>query len=438
MKKLILLIYLFSCSILGFSQKTEIIYLEKGFKEIDFTLPKFNAKPDPIPKQNEVYKFTHFMGVYCQESENGEGLNLYQYLNSTNGVVGIDGKYAMQLTGQDSEAKMDFWSILPNSTQRFYTNDKENGKIVMEMTAGNGMKTTTMARFDAWNNADIFWKTAKKIKTITETYQIEKFVTINLDVYEFVGEEGKMQILLKDLGLAQGQYAPLKEIYAAVGMGGVGFLLNPLNNHVYLVFQVMNVSTKTGCRIVGMRPESKTFSGASYKPVGEMMLPKIEEGFQEEQTNLQEALAEKLEGEEDAELRRLLTDQAKIQAAITKKATDNISNAAMLNDMAEITRSANEMSMNPDYIYQTMNIELQIQNRRLQLDLSREGLSNEERNEINRNISCNKQQQQHWTNYRTEAKKLKEKIKNLEQYEQMEKFGLLMSDYIQKASVICQ
>ncbi|MDZ7896912.1 MAG: hypothetical protein U5N85_02630 [Arcicella sp.] len=96
---------------------------------------------------------------------------------------------------------------------------------------------------DKKNLGDIFWTTAKKIKSVPipkkliETGKITEG-SMTLDVYEYVGDEGKVQIWLKDLGIAEGQYAPLKDNYAVTGLGGAGWIFNRRNNHVYLVFQV--------------------------------------------------------------------------------------------------------------------------------------------------------------------------------------------------------
>ena len=258
MKKTLSIFSIWALSFNSFSQKIEIIKLDKGFKEIDFTKPKFNAKPDPIPVQNGIYKFTHYLGVVCSDDVTGDRGELYQYLNISNGTVGFFGEDIIKMmpeANQNEEDKMDFWAILPSKNQRMFINSKKNGKMVMQMSAGDGTNTTISARFDAWNESDIFWKNAKKIKTVTlPAHLIEgSKASIALDVYDFMSEEnGRVQVAMKDLGTAEGQYAPLKKIYAAVGMGGIGYVLNPFNNHVYLVFSIGTYVNTKGCRLFSL------------------------------------------------------------------------------------------------------------------------------------------------------------------------------------------
>ncbi|MDZ7934967.1 MAG: hypothetical protein U5M51_08405 [Emticicia sp.] len=429
------------------AQDIEIINPGGGFKEIDFTKPSFNLKPDPIPKESEIYKTTHYLVVYCSDGEGESGL-IHQYINMTNGVVGIPKDLLRKWqTGTESmpDAEgLDYWTILPSMTQRMYLNSPDMGKIVMEMTAGDGNQTTTMARFDAYMQGEIFWTSAKKIKT--KTFKKGSFVTsanydappVTADVYEFNSEEGKVHIYLKDLGEASGQFAPIKSTYAATGMGGMGWVYNKRNNHVYLVLQILKPNNvQYGCRIVEFYPKKHTFSGAGYKPMGDIMLEKIKEDNVEKNEEIDEQLAEELESEEDAQLKILLKEKAQIEKEIQKKTMENMSNAALLNDASEITRSTNEMAMSGDFV-KIFDIDLRIEARRTQIELSKEGISAEERRELNKKLNCNNKQRQLWANYKDEAKKLKEKVKGLEQYEQMEKFTELMTKYQNMSITICQ
>lgn len=441
MKKIIILFCALTFSIGCFSQKIEIIKLDKGFKELDFTKPKFNAKPDPVPEQNGVYKFTHYLGVVCNDETTGDRGELYQYLNISNGMVGIfdeDIKKMMPGETQNEDGKMDFWAILPSKNQRMYINSKESGKMVMQMSDGDGMSTTTSARFDAWNEGEIFWRNAKKTKTVTlPAHLIEGNKTpIELEVYDFMSqEEGKVQVAMKDLGPAEGQYAPLKKIYAAVGLGGIGYILSPLNNHVYLVFHVATYENTKGCRLFSLKPQNKSFSGAGYKPMGDMILEKLAEG-QAEQQQAQAEKEEEINNEEDAQLRDLYKQQAKIEQEIQKKMTDGIVNAGLLNDINELSRMSG--IINEDDQYRMLEVGLNIEYRKNQIRLEQEGLSSEERREINKNMNCINKQKTHWSNYRNDVKTLKQKYKTLGQSEIMQKATILMADYQQKMVTLCE
>lgn len=430
------------------AQDIEILDVSKGFKEIDFTKPSFNLKPDPIPKEGDTYKTTHYLVVFCSDGEGESGL-IHQYINMTNGVVGIPKELLRQWeTGTESMEGVEnlhYWAILPSMNQRMYVDTPDMGKIVMGMTAGDGTQTTTMARFDAYMQGEIFWTSAKKIKT--KTFPKGTFVTsansdtpvITADVYEFNSEEGKVHIYLKDLGEASGQFAPIKSTYAATGMGGMGWVYNKRNNHVYLVLQILKANnTQYGCRIVEFYPKKYTFSGAGYKPMGDIMLQKVQESHEENNTAIDENLAQELENEEDAQLKALLKEKAQIEKELQKKTMENMSSAALLNDASEITRSTFEMAMNGEFLYKTLDIDLRIEARKIQIELNREGITAEERRELNKKLNCNTKQRQLWANYRDEAKKLKEKVKGLEQYEQMEKFTALMTKYQEMSMSICQ
>ncbi|MER0437893.1 hypothetical protein [Emticicia sp. W12TSBA100-4] len=430
------------------AQDIEILDISKGFKEIDFTKPSFNLKPDPIPKEGDTYKTTHYLVVYCSDGEGESGL-IHQYINMTNGVVGIPKELLRQWeTGTESMEGVEnlhYWAILPSMNQRMYVDTPDMGKIVMGMTAGDGTQTTTMARFDAYMQGEIFWTSAKKIKT--KTFPKGAFITsanneapaVTADVYEFNSEEGKVHIYLKDLGEASGQFAPIKSTFAATGMGGMGWVYNKRNNHVYLVMQILKADNlQYGCRIVEFYPKKHTFSGAGYKPMGDIMLQKVQESHKENNTAIDENLSQELENEEDAQLKALLKEKAQIEKELQKKTMENMSNAALLNDASEITRSTFEMAMNGDFMYKTLDIDLRIEARKIQIELNREGITADERRELNKKLNCNTKQRQLWANYRDEAKKLKEKVKGLEQYEQMEKFTALMSDYQQRSLSLCQ
>lgn len=430
------------------AQDIEILDVSKGFKEIDFTKPSFNLKPDPIPKEGDTYKTTHYLVVFCSDGEGESGL-IHQYINMTNGVVGIPKELLRQWeTGTESMEGVEnlhYWAILPSMNQRMYVDTPDMGKIVMGMAAGDGTQTTTMARFDAYMQGEIFWTSAKKIKT--KTFPRGTFITsanndtpvITADVYEFNSEEGKVHIYLKDLGEASGQFAPIKSTFAATGMGGMGWVYNKRNNHVYLVLQILKANnTQYGCRIVEFYPKKHTFSGAGYKPMGDIMLQKVQESHEENNTAIDENLAQELENEEDAQLKELLKEKAQIEKELQKKNMENMSNAALLNDASEITRSSFEMAMNGEFLYKTLDIDLRIEARKIQIELNREGITAEERRELNKKLNCNTKQRQLWANYRDEAKKLKEKVKGLEQYEQMEKFTALMTKYQEMSMSICQ
>lgn len=447
MKKIFILAFL--ASFAGYCQKIEIIKMGGGFKEIDFSKPKFNLKAEPVPKANETYKMTHLMEVVCDDDATKESGTMVQYINITNGVVGITPELLKQWKGVGGESmeslgQLNYWAILPNMTQRMFMNTPETGKTVMEMTAGDGMYTTTMARFDALNLGEIFWRTAKKIKTVTLPKNL--FTTsangttnsdVSLDVYEYTGDEGKVHIWLKDLGLAEGQYAPLKENYAVTGLGGSGWILNRRNNHVYLVFQVNDAANTKGCRLSALYAKPHSFSGAGFKPLGDMVYKNITEGHQKNMENFEQNLADELAGEEDAQIKALLKEKAAIAKEIAEKNMQTNANAAMLNDASEFMRGNMALVFDQDLFYKSGDIELRISTRRLQIELN-ETEDPQTRTELNKKINCNTKQRQHLANYRTNAKKLKEQIKGLEPYEQAEKMGALQQEYIIKAQSICQ
>ena len=169
MKKTLLL--LLTASTFGFTQDIELINPKKGFKELDLRKPNFNTQPELIPAENGTYSFTHYMGVCCEDSKTGESGELAQYLNVTNGVVGIFKENLakwMPDAANQSEGQMDFWAILPSMTQRIYLKSPDMGKLVMQMSAddphSNGSYTTQMARFDSRNLGRFFGETPKNTK----------------------------------------------------------------------------------------------------------------------------------------------------------------------------------------------------------------------------------------------------------------------------------
>jgi hypothetical protein len=429
----------------GFAQDIEIIHPKGGVKELDLTKPKFTTQPEPIPAENGTYRFTHYMGVFCETGQTGESGELIQYLNVSNGVVGVfpeDLAKWMPDAGNQAEGKMDFWAILPSMTQRMYLKAPDVGKVVMQMSAddphSNGSYTTQMARFDAANQGEIFWLNAKKHKTVTlPAHLLENNRTpLTLDVYNYQSEEGPVQILMKDLGPAEGKFAPLKKIYAATGMGGLGYALNPLNNRVYLLFSITKDKGAVGCRLFTLQPKVKTFSGAGYKPIGDMVADAMKSSKNERNLNYEQDLAETLAEEEDTQIRGLLKEKADLQRKITNQHSDQVTGGAMLNDMTEMNRATLNAVMDVESNYQLNDVELRIQLRRRQIELSNDP-SPEQRTQLNKQVNCLNKQRQLWANHRTDALKLKEKIKNLEQYEQLEKMGALMADYQQRAVRLC-
>lgn len=443
MKKAFLLFL--TASTFGFAQDIEIINPKGGFKELDLTKPTFSTQPEAIPAENGTYSFTHYMGVFCEFKETGESGELAQYLNVTNGVVGIfkeDLAKWMPDAANQGEGTMDFWAILPSMTQRMYLKSPDVGRVVMQMSAddphSNGPYTTQMARFDSRNLGEIFWRNAKKQKTITVPAHLleNNRMPLTLDVYNYKSEEGPIQILMKDLGPAEGKFAPLKKIYAATGMGGLGYVLNPFNNRVHLIFSITTDGGNSGCRLYALQPKVKKFSGAGYKPVGDMVASAMEMAKNEKNQNYEQNLAEILAEEEDTQLRELLKEQAELQYKMSNRHSDNVIGGAMLNDLNEMNRATLNAVMDVETNYQMNDVELRIQLRRRQIELSNDP-SPEQRTRLNKEVNCLNKQRQLWANHRTDALKLKEKIKNLEQYEQLEKMGVLMADYQQRAARLC-
>ncbi len=446
MEKTLLILLTFLMSVKVFAQKIEIIKNDKGFKEIDFTKPKFTLRAEPVPKANGTYQMTHLMEVVCDDNTTGESGSMVQYINITNGVVGITSDLLKRWEGNKESIEgmenLHYWAILPNMTQRMFMTAPETGKTLMEMTAGDGMNNMTMARFDAKNLGEIFWTTAKKIKSVPipkkliETGKMTEG-SMMLDVYEYVGDEGKVQIWLKDLGIAEGQYAPLKDNYAVTGLGGAGWILNRRNNHVYLVFQVNDAANTKGCRLTALYPKSHSFSGAGYKPIGDMMMGKIQENHQEKTNEIDQKLADEIQDEKDLQLIALYKEKAKIDKELQENVMKANANAAMLNDMSEITRSTTDFALNPEMTYKMADIELRIKARRIEIELN-ETQDPTLRGRLNKDLNCNRKQQTLWANYRMDAQKLKEKMKGLDQHEQMEKMATLMTDYQQRILQVCQ
>ncbi len=441
MKK-ILVFFLISFSTFG--QKIKVETNTLGPKEIVLTRPVFSVKPEPIPAENGTYRFTHFMSVSCKDGASGETVQLDQYLNINNGVVGLFGDdiaRAIPDAAGSAEGKLDFRSILPNHTQRMFVNGKESGRVMMQMTAGDGMQTTTMARFDAWNAGDIFWQSAKKTfegadpdKTTGKQSTLGTYA-----IYEFDGPEGKAFVSLKDLGPATGQYAPLTNIYAAVGMGGQGLILNDKTKRIHLVFTITDASRQSGCRLLAFYPKVRQFSGAGYKTMGDMMMPKMPTMQREQQQAMQQQQAEDNQ-EEDAQIRTLLAQKRKLADELQKKAMDGVANAALFNDVAEITRTANKMATETDNEYKMATIELSIEERRLQLqlnDMQGEGAA-EERARIRRKMACIPRQRDIYTRQRSELNALKTKYpKPEDSFNYVEKAGEVKGRYMIELSKSC-
>lgn len=443
MKKL--LVFLLSIlTIQSNAQDIEFINPKEGFKEIDLTNPTFSVKPDPIPKANEIFKTTHLMISVC--SHDGDGSVIHQYINQTNGVIGTPKEllkkwHVMDALPFDSK-ELDYWAILPNKTQIYYTNTADNGKIAVEMTTGDGNYTNTMARFDNMMEGEIFWLNAKKTQSIkipkgqlstSQKFASEAFMA---DVYEFPSEEGKMRAIIRDLGEAKGQYAPLKSNYAVVGLSGLGWVYNKRNNHVYLVYDIQNIATKVGCRLAGLIPEKHTFSGAGYKPMGDILMSGIAKSHQENLSEIDQTLQENLENETDLQLIALYKEKAKAERELQTNNMETNTNGAMLNDASEISRGMMEMALNPDIKFKTMDINLRIEARKLEIELS-DNQDPEQRKWLNKKLNCNRQQQTLWMNYRTDGRKLQESIKGMNVEVRMEKLGTLLSAYQQRILQAC-
>ncbi|GAB4000825.1 hypothetical protein GCM10028807_54970 [Spirosoma daeguense] len=443
MQKLLTLSFLLLTSV-ATAQKIDIIKLGKGFREIDFTRPTVAARVDPIPNQPGTYRFTHFMGVVCTDDQSGEQGELYQYVNMTNGVVGIFGDDIARMIpeSQHQDSRMDFWAWMPNMTQRMYTNSAEHGKPVMQATSGDGMHTTTMARFDAWNEGTMFWQNARKIKTTTLPAPLlnGNRTPIALDVYDYTSDEGKIQVWLKDIGPAEGQHAPLKSIHLATGMGGLGLVRNPMNNHVYLAFQVNDAANTKGCRLFEFRPKTHLFSGASYKPMGDLILDKLTEAQKEQAQHQQEKL-EEISQEEDARLRELLAEKARMEADIRKQLSAGMANTALFNDASEATRTQIQLMSNGEDQYRLADLELNIQQRRLEIELdqlNRSGASAEDKLAIKRKMNCIPAQRQNWQQYKNEVQTLRKKYKSPESdADFLEKMGVLSTQFYERMMRTC-
>jgi len=439
----------FGCLMLALTtsqaQNIEIIRPERTGKEIVLTRPAFSARPEAIPAENGLYRFTHHLVVVCNDDQTGEGAEVSQYLNINNGLIGLFPDNIQTMTkGQlpTGEGELDFWAILPSMTQRMFVKSAEQGKILVQMTAGDGMQTTTTARFDAWNQGDIFWRTAKKIKTTTLPARLIEgnAKPIPVEIYDATGPEGRMNVWLVDLGPATGQYAPLKTNHAVVGMGGIGLLMNHNNKHVYLVFQVNDVPNTQGCRLLTFYPKARQFSGAGYKPFGDLMLDRMAEAQREQQQQQSEPVVE----EEDAQLRELLRQAGELSAAMQKKVADGAANAAMLNDVSEVNRNTMAMATNVEEQYRMADIELKIAQRRLEIELDqmRENTGPEaekRRRTIREKMRCGELQRVVWQEHRQNAANLRKKFQGREtDYEYLEKHGELSTRFYTRLTQVCR
>ncbi len=397
------------------AQKIQIIKPEKGVKEIDLTRPVTPAKVEPIPGQNGLYRFTHRLGVIC-DTDGGERGELIQYLNVSNGVTGLFrddiARIVPEMVNQ-TEGNMHFWAILPDHSQRMYVETREHGRLVMQQSVNDphtgAAYTLTAARFDAFNDGQIFWHSAKKVKPVTLPASLLEGAgaPLTFDLYTFNSEEGPVQILLKDLGTATGQWATLGKIHAAVGMGGIGYVHNAGNNHVYLVFSISN--GQSGCRLYSLSAQQKSFSGAGFKPAGDLILDRLAES-QKEQAQQQAERQAEISAEEDATLRQLYQKQERVRATMQKKMTDAMANAGLFNDMNELA------SLGPDAetTYQLADIGLQIEQRKLQLELAQlteAGASYADKQPVQRKLSCIPGQRQLWLRYRNEVVALRKRYK---------------------------
>lgn len=429
------------------AQRIEIIKPERTGKEITLTRPEFTARPEAVPAENGLYRFTHHLVVVCNDDQSGEAGELSHYLNINNGVIGVFPDNMLTMTkGQlpSGEGEMDFWAILPSMTQRMFIKSPEHGKLLVQMTAGDGMNSTTTARFDAWNQGDMFWRTAKVIKKTTLPARLIEGNTkpIPVEVYEATGPEGRVHMWLVDLGPATGQYASLKTNHAVVGMGGIGLLMNHFNKHVYLVFQINDVPNTKGCRLVSFYPKARQFSGGGYKPFGDLMLGKMA-GAQREQQQQPETTAAG-EEEEDPQLRALLRQRHELGAAASKKAADGAANAALLNDLSEMTRTTMAMAANVDEQYKMADIDLKIAQRRLEIELDhmredRGPEADKRRADIRRKMDCVGRQRGLWQQYRLDAAKLKKQFEGRDtDYDFMEKLGEISTRFYTRLTQICQ
>ena len=429
------------------AQRIEVIRPERTGKEIVLTRPAFAAKPEAIPAENGLYRFTHHLVVTCNDDQSGEAGEVSQYLNINNGLIGFFPDNILTMNkGQlpTSEGGLDFWAILPSMTQRMFIKSPEQGKLLIKMTAGDGMQTTTTARFDAWNQGDIFWRTAKVMKKTTlPAHLIEgNAKPIPVEIYEAAGPEGWVNVWLVDLGLATGQYAPLKTNHAVVGMGGIGLLMNHRNKHVYLVFQVNDVPNTKGCRLVTFYPKARQFSGAGYKPFGDLMLDKMA-AAQREQRQQQPELPV-ADDEEDAQLRELLRQSRELGAALQKKAADGATNAALLNDLSEVTRNTMAMATNVDDQYRMADIQLKISQRRLEIELDQMREDNDpeaenRRRAIRQKMDCGDRQRALWQQHRLDAAKLRKQFEGrATDYDYMQKLGELSTRFYTRLSQVCQ
>ncbi|TAE31282.1 MAG: hypothetical protein EAZ91_08270 [Cytophagales bacterium] len=431
------------------AQDIEIIRPERTGKEIILTPPGFAAKSEPIPAENGLYRFTHYLVVACNDDQTGEGGEVSQYLNINNGLIGFFPDNILTMTkGQmpeTGEGEMDFWTILPSMTQRMFVKTPEQGKMLVQMTAGDGMQTGKTARFDAWKQGDRFWRTAKVVKRTTLPARLIEGNTkpIPVEIYEANGPEGRMNVWLVDLGLATGQYAPLATNHAVVGMGGIGLLMNHRNKHVYLVFQINDVPNTKGCRLLTLYPKTRQFSGAGYKPMGDFLLDKMAQAKREQQQQQAEQATADNE-EEDPQLRALLRQQGEVNAAIQKKVADAAVNAAMLNDMSEITRSQMAMGTNVEDQYRMADIEMKISQRRLEIELDqmREDSDSEAENRrraIRQKMACGERQRVLWQEHRQSAVKLKKQFAGREtDLDYVQKVGELSTQLYTRMAQICQ
>ncbi|WP_177225974.1 hypothetical protein, partial [Arsenicibacter rosenii] len=149
---------------------------------------------------------------------------------------------------------------------------------------------------------------------------------------------------------------------------------------------------------------------AGFKPAGDLILDRLSESQKEQVQNQAERQAQ-INEEEDATLRELYHKQEQVRARMQKKMTDAMANAGMFNDMNEIA------GMSPDIesTYQLADLDLQIEQRKLQIELeqlTKAGASYADKLPVQRKLNCIPGQRQLWLKYRNDVSALRKRYKN--------------------------
>ena len=437
---LALLLALISISVSG-QQKIVVQKAgEAGKKELDFAKIRSEIvqTPDPIPDMDDDMKFNQIISMEMISLEGSAILEVY--LNSTNGVFGYSGE--MMQTGWKGMAQTDetehikFITYLPNADALLYTETPETGKIVAKMGSGISMVS---ARFDRWNNAQMFWNAARKTGN-SRRWPHEQGLL--LEEYKATDEGKTITLWMHDWGVKANH--PLAKTYSAIAYG-VGYLYNEKNKHLFYVHEINDGTNGIAVRNIvpldasapkGSYLSRVPFSGKGYKPMGEYLAKelalsnaKIDENVANEKQNAAE--------EENPELRRIKMQQAEKMGKIMENMKEGNGQFLETSDLADLakayTNEENQVSM-----WQITELQFQARHEEIQEELTDRNLTPERRKELNKEKACLVNQQRLLETFRTREKNIKKKYeKGDPDDKQADEIQALYQQYAQETAAAC-